>query len=80
MYGECLNISNVGWDEGRAAIQAWEDNHVKVSWLFYFPPLDVHSLISSFLCVQLLFFFLAEDNLGVALVTVWVHVFSSPGV
>lgn len=33
-----LNIGKVGWDEDRAAVQAWEDSHVKVSCLFFFPP------------------------------------------
>lgn len=30
------NISTVGWVEGRAAVQAWGDIHVKVSGLFPF--------------------------------------------
>lgn len=57
------NICKVGWVEGRAAIQAWEDIHVKVSCLFFFPP-HAHGLTSNFLFVQLLFCFPAEDNLA----------------
>ncbi|CAM9331443.1 unnamed protein product, partial [Bubo scandiacus] len=67
LYDECYNvswsISKMGWVEDRAPIQAWEDTHVEVPCLFFFPP-DIHGLTSNFLFLQLLFCFLAKDNSG----------------
>lgn len=76
-YNISRNISTVGWVEGGAAVQAWEDIHVQVSGLFSFPP-DAHGLTSNFLFVQLLFCFPAEDNSGGTLVAVWAHELSLP--